>query len=247
MRRALLVLWAVVAPHVGGCGADSLQTRRAAPALPVAFEHKLTLMRRGLAPRELRADELVHVATNDEIWVSITPLEDAYVYIGYCDGAEFILYGEGDRPFVQRNQSVKKGPLTIEDGSKPEVFYVIASRAPVSRSSADLMLAMIRSRHVRKRIAVDGECEDGSNDRITLEHSAKRLPALAIAVVRYEFPRLSEQSSSWPASRLSPKASQPRCGRRARRSLRGVRRQASSEPAGLSSLWDRARLGDSVE
>jgi hypothetical protein len=251
MRLAVIPLWAVMV-CLGGCGAadTNLEKRPVDPGPPVAFKHKLTLTRPGAEPRELKNGD--QVATGDKIWISVTPQEDVFVDIAYCDGAEFTLYREHNPLIVQRGQPENMGPLTITDGSKPEVVYVIVSGTRVSRSNPDLTIAMIRSRHTEKRIVVDGECEDGSNDARALRQLAKRPAKIPIAVMRYEFPRLNERATNKPASRTPPSKAQPRRGPRTRRSAievdrtsvepaRSVDRERYQPPAPSQSLPDFAR------
>lgn len=195
-RSSAILVWAAIALSLGACGArggGNQQTRPLDPGPQISFEHGLTLTSPGSKPRPLHQGD--YVTTGDEIRAFVRPKESVFVYIGYCDGNEFALYPPKDQPLLaESQQKTEIGPLTVLEGSRPEVVYVIVSRAEISLANPDLAIAIAQSRQAKGRRAVDGDCAAGPGDGSGSQNPsvtpiAKRLPEIVIEVVRYEFLR----------------------------------------------------------
>jgi hypothetical protein len=132
-----------------------------------------------------------YVAKGDTIEVFITPEEDVFVYLGYCNRNEFKLYPEAGRALraEARHRFKIPEPYDIDDD---RVLYVIGSRAEVSLASPDLAIAIAESRQAMRRQAMEGDCAGGPGDGSgsqtpSVTPIAVRPPETAIKVVRYEF------------------------------------------------------------
>jgi len=194
MTRPFVVLvWALLSPSLTSCGAHAGgtdDTRAPRSEHRIAFTHQLVVTSPGAKPRVLdpRQDD---VATGDVVEAFITPEEDVFVYLGYCNGDEFALYpadGRTLRAEARRRFKIPDPYDIVQD----RVLYVIASRAEVSLASPDLAIAIAQSRHAMGRQAMSGDCAGGPGDGAGPQTSSLtpievRPPETAIQVVRYEF------------------------------------------------------------
>jgi hypothetical protein len=207
MRPFVMLAWVAISLTLATCGAHgggndgtrvsrgengSNDETRAPRGAGVKFTPELVLTSSDSKPRGLDPSH-DYVAKGDTIEAFITPEEDTFVYLGYCNGGEFALYPPEGR--VLRAEAKHRfkipDPYDIDDD---RVLYVIVSRTPVSLASPDLAIAIAQSRQAIGRRAMDGDCAGGPGDGAGSQTSSVtptdlRLPEPAIRVVRYEFLR----------------------------------------------------------
>jgi hypothetical protein len=186
--RAVLLSLATCGAHIG----DNDDTRAPRSVKQIEFTCQLELTSPGSKPRALDPKR-DYAANGDTVEVFITPRENAFVYLGYCDHNEFKLYPEAGR--VLRAEAGHRfkipEPYDIDDD---KALYVIASRTEVSLASPDLAIAIAQSRQAMGRRAMDSDCaaksEKGadSQDR-SVSPIDVRASETAIKAVRYELLR----------------------------------------------------------
>jgi hypothetical protein len=148
----------------------------------------------GSKPRPPLDPKQDYVANGDTIEVFITPEENVFVYLGYCDHNEFKLYPEAGRILRAEARHRFKIPEPYDIDYYDEMLYVIASRAEVSLASADLAFAIAQSRQAMGRRAMDGDCTGGSRKAAGSQDPSVipidvRASEAAIKAVRYELLR----------------------------------------------------------
>jgi hypothetical protein len=161
--RALSAL-AMTSLSLAACGVSapvSDETRLPRSASRIQFTQQLVLTRAGAKPRVLNPEH-DYVATGDTIYASLTPEEDVFVYLGYCEEAEFKLYPE-DRVFRAGARRRFEVPVPYDVGDD-RVLYVIVGRTEVSLSSPDLAIAIARSRQAAGRQAMADDCAGRAHD-----------------------------------------------------------------------------------
>lgn len=194
-RPFVMLAWAVISLSLTTCGAHAGgndETRVPRSANRIEFTHQLVLTSPGSKSRVLDPKH-AYVAKGDTIEAFITPEEDVFVYLGYCNGDEFKLYPEAGRALraEARHRFKIPEPYDIDDD---RVLYVIASRAEVSLASPDLVIAIAQSRQAMDRRAMDGDCAGGPGDGAGSQTPSVtpinvRPAETAIKVVRYELLR----------------------------------------------------------
>lgn len=196
MRSFAILAWAaislsLVAHEAHADGNDHTQNPRSANR--VEFTQQLILTSPGSKPRILDPKH-DYVVKGDTIEVFITPEEDVFVYLGYCNGNDLALYPAKGRALrvEPRHRFKIPGLYKIDDDDR--VLYVIASRAEVSLASPDLAIAISQSRRTMDRRAMEGDCDGGPGDGASSQTRSAipihvRSPDTAIKVVRYELLR----------------------------------------------------------
>ena len=194
-RSFVMLAWAAISLSLATCGAragGNDETRVPRSANRIEFTHQLILTSQGSKSRILdpRHDD---VAKGDTIEAFITPEEDVFVYLGYCNDNEFKLYPEAGRALraEARHRFKLPDPYDIDDD---RVLYVIASRAEVSLASPDLAIAIAQSRQAMGRRAMDSDCAGGPGDGTGSQPTSVtpidvRASETTIKVVRYELLR----------------------------------------------------------
>jgi hypothetical protein len=200
-RSFVMLAWAALSLSLTTCGAhagggahagDTDETRVPRSAHRIEFTHQLVLTSPG-SKSQVLDPEHDYVAKGDTIEAFITPVEDVFVYLGYCNGDEFKLYPAGG-PALRaeaRHRFKVPEPYDIDDD---KVLYVIVSRTEVSLASPDLAIAIGQSRQAMGRRAMDGDCAGGPGDGAGSQAPPVtpidiRLAETAIKVVRYELLR----------------------------------------------------------
>lgn len=196
MTNSLVLLtWCAASLSFATCGAhigDNDDTRGGPrSAKQIEFTYQLALTNPGSKPRVMDPKQ-DYVSSGDAIEVFITPEENAFVYLGYCDHNDFKLYPEAGR--VLRADAGHRfkipEPYDIDDDT---VLYVIASRAAISLASPDLFFAIADSRQAVGRGAMDGDCAGGSGKGAGSQEPSvipiDRAPVAAIKAVRYKLLR----------------------------------------------------------
>lgn len=194
-RPFVMLAWAAISLSLTTCGAHAGgndETRVPRSANRIEFTHQLVLTSPGSKSRVLDPKH-DYVAKGDTIEAFITPEEDVFVYLGYCNGDEFKLYPEAGRALraEARHRFKIPEPYDIDDD---RVLYVIASRAEVSLASPDLVIAIAQSRQAMGRRAMDGDCAGGHGNGAGSQTPSVtpinvRPAETAIKVVRYELLR----------------------------------------------------------
>lgn len=192
----VILAWAGMSLSLATCeahtgGNDEIRVPRSANR--IEFKQQLVLKSKGSKPRILDPKH-DYVAKGDTIEVSITPEEDVFVYLGYCDRNKFVLYPEAGRQALRaeaRHTFKLPDPYDIDDD---RVLYVIVSRTEVSLASPDLTIAIAQRRQAVGRRAMDSDCAEGSGDGTgsqtpSLTSITVRPAETAIKVVRYELLR----------------------------------------------------------
>src|SRR5262249_15663789 len=165
-KSFVMLAWAAISLSLATCEAHTGgndETRVPRNANRIEFEYQLVLKSKGSKTRILDPKH-GYVATGDTIDVSITPKEDVFVYLRYCDGNTCALYpGTGHKALRAEDKHTFKlpDPYDIDDD---KVLYVIASRTEISLASPDLTIAIAQSRQAAGRRAMDGDCAEGSSD-----------------------------------------------------------------------------------
>lgn len=199
MTRSFVMLgWAALSLSLASCGAragDGDETRGPRSANWIEFTQQLVLRSPGSKSRVLDPKH-DYVAKGDTIEAFITPDEDAFVYLGYCNDNEFKLYPEEGRALraEARHKFKIPEPYDIDDD---RVLYVIVSRTAVSRASPDLAIAIAQSRLAMGRGAMEADCAGGPGDGTGSQTRSVtpidvRLPETTIKVIRYELLRRPE-------------------------------------------------------
>jgi hypothetical protein len=198
-RSFVMLAWAGISLSLATCAAhaggnDEIRVPRSAS--PIKFEPQLELKSKDSKTRILDPKHayVAYVTKGDAIDVSITPEENVFVYLGYCDRNKFALYPEAGRQALRaqaRHTFKLPVPYDIDDD---RVLYAIASRTEVSLASPDLTIAIAQSREAVGRRAMDGDCAEGSGDGTGSQASSlttiiARPADTAIKAVRYELRR----------------------------------------------------------
>jgi hypothetical protein len=191
-RLFMMLAWAAVSLSLATCGGHAGgndETRVPRSANRIEFTPELVLTSQGSKSRVLDPKH-DYVTKGDAIEAFITPEEDAFVYLGYCNNNEFKLYPEAGRALraEARHRFKIPEPYDIDDD---RVLYVIVSRAKVSLASPDLAIAIAESRQAMGRRALDGDCAGGPGDDAGSQTSSVtpipvRAPETEVKVVRYE-------------------------------------------------------------
>ena len=195
-RPFVMLSWAAISLSLTTCGAHAGgndETRVPRSANRIEFTHQLVLTSPGSKSRVLDPKH-DYVAKGDTIEAFITPKEDVFVYLGYCNGDEFALYPGAGHDALRaeaRHRFKISGPYDIDDD---RVLYVIVSRTVVSLASSDLVIAIAQSRQAMGRRAMDGDCTGGPGDGVgsqtpSVTPTDVRPAETAIKVVRYELLR----------------------------------------------------------
>jgi hypothetical protein len=193
-RSFVMSAWAAISLSLTTCGAHagSNDETRVPRSAQIKFTPELVLTSPSSKSRVLDPKH-DYVAKGDTIEAFITPEEDAFVYLGYCNGDEFALYpAEGRALRAEARHRFKiPEPYDIDDD---RVLYVIVSRTVVSLASPDLAIAIAQSRQARGRRAMDGDCAgEPENDIGSQARSVTpidvRAAETAIKIVRYELLR----------------------------------------------------------
>jgi hypothetical protein len=170
------------------------------PTSRIVFEHQVEARR-----PETSAHRILHrkgdsVTDGDWIQAVVTPKEDVYLHIGYCDGKKFALFPP--QPGSLRAEAGREARIPPGDGgfkisgdSKSEVLYLILSKTELSLASPDLAVKIASSGG-----SVDGDCggqmRDGSGAPIPPGTPIAIRPAdSALEVVRYEFKHQASTAS----------------------------------------------------
>lgn len=195
MTRSFVTLaWAAISLSLTTCGAHAggNDETRAPRSAQIKFTPELVLTNLGSKSRVLDPKH-DYVSKGDTIEAFITPEEDAFVYLGYCNNNEFKLYPEADRALraEARHRFKIPEPYDIDDD---RVLYVIVSRTAVSLASPDLAIAIAQSRQAMGRRAMDGDCagepENGAGSQTrSVTPIDVRAAEAPIKVVRYELLR----------------------------------------------------------
>jgi len=183
-----LAVFAILA----ACGGekDSLRTR--VLTNPIVFEQRLEARRQDSPKhRKLRPKD-DSVSNGDRLQAFIKASQDVYLYLGYCDGHEFVLFprvGGAVRAEAKREARIppEHGALEINSDAKSEVIYLILSTEELSLASPDLAVKLATSSR-----AVDGDCAGPMRDNSGKPIKPKtpvtaRQSESNIEVVRYEF------------------------------------------------------------
>ena len=173
-RSVMMLAWSAISLSLTTCGVyaggnDETRGLRSASSgndeirppqsAPIEFVPKLVLKGRDSKSRDLDPKR-DYVAKGDSIEVFVTPQQDVYVYLGYCNGKEFMLYPEPGRTLraEARHRFKIPEPYNIDDD---RVLYVIVSRMEVSPANPDLAIAIAQSRQAVGRGAMDSDCAGG--------------------------------------------------------------------------------------
>lgn len=188
MRSFLMLAWVILSLSLATCGAHTggNDETRGPRSVRIEFTPELVLTNPGSKPRILDPKH-DSVATGDTIEAFITPEENVFVYLGYCNGDEFALYPpEGRALHAKAGQKFKiPEPYDIDND---RVLYVIVSRTAVSLASPDLAIAIAQSRQAIGHRAMDGDCAGTTGDGAgSVSPTDVRLPEPAIRAVRYDF------------------------------------------------------------
>jgi hypothetical protein len=178
-------------------------TRGLSPTHQIPFSVEVKVRREGTADRTI--DSGGSVTSGDGVYVEVTPSEDVYVYLGFCNGSEFALFpqspGSLRAPAASQTRipEDKNTSLTISGDSTSEVLYVIITTNELSPGSPDLKLKIDAARREPRSaaggVSPDGDCVppqlDSAGKPIPREASVAIRPSdSAIEVKRYEFKHL---------------------------------------------------------
>jgi hypothetical protein len=182
----------------GGTPRDD--ARRPVLTSPIAFRHRLEAQRTGAQARPVLLGNGDYVANGDRIQAVVTPAQDAYLYIGYCDAHELRLFPPEGGMVQAKAMSETRIPadrmFEIKADSRSEVFYLIASPGPLSLASPDLAIEIAKT-----AAPVDGDCAGSMRDDFR-EPTPPEKPGVArpsggsIQVVRYELKLRPSTASS---------------------------------------------------
>lgn len=176
---------------LAACTNKNGTTRSMVPASRIFFEHRFEA-RRPETPEYRLLHRTGDIVTNgDSIQALVIPVEDVYLYLGYCDGHEFALYPPRGSLRAEARHETRippgDGGLEITGDSRSEVVYLILSKSALSLSSSELAVKIASSGG-----SVDGDCagqmRDSSGSPISSQMPIDvRRSDNAVEVVRYEF------------------------------------------------------------
>ena len=189
-RSFVMLAWVALSLSLATCGAragGNDETRPPRNAHRIEFTPELVLTSPGSKSRVLDPEH-DYVAKGDTLEAFITPDEDVFVYLGYCNGDEFALYPPEGRTLraEARHRFKIPDPYDIDDD---RVLYVIVSRTALSLANPDLAIAIAQSRPAMGRRAMDGDCARGPGDGTgsqTVISTPVRAQETEIKVVRYK-------------------------------------------------------------
>lgn len=178
------------------CSGGAEATRSMAVAHQIAFSVELKA-RREAAERTIGPGG--SVTDGDWIYATIRPAEDVYVYLGFCNGADFVLFPQPGS-FRAPAGSVTRIPpendgLKVNGDSASEVLYLIVSQGELSAADPDLAIKIDAARRDGRsaagRASPDGDCAkprlDSAGKPIPLDRPVPVRPSSsAIEVRRYE-------------------------------------------------------------
>ena len=173
------------------CTNKSDTMRSMAPASRISFVCEFEARRPGTSEYRRITPSSDGVTNGDSIQALVTPTEDVYLYLGYCDGHEFALYPPQGSLRAEARHGTRippaDGGLEITGNSRSEVVYLILSKSELSLSSSDLAVKI-----ASKGRSVDGDCA-GQMHNSAGEPISSQMPidvrrsGNAIEVERYEF------------------------------------------------------------
>ena len=173
--------------------------RSMAPTSRIFFEHRFEARRPETSEHRILHRASDSVSNGDSIQALVTPTEDVYLYLGYCDGHEFALYPPRGSLRAEARHETRIPPgndgLEITGDSGSEVIYLILSKSELSLSSSDLAVKIASSGG-----SVDADCAGQMHDKSGAPISSQtpidvRPSGNAIEVVRYELKHLKSTAS----------------------------------------------------
>ena len=159
------------------------------PTSPIRFAYRLEVQKRGSSPPRILVVRGDSVSNGDRIQAVITPEEDVYLYLGYCDGRKLALFPPQGSLQVAAGVETRippgHGAFEISGDAASEVLYLILSKTELSLASPELAVRIARS-----GAATDGDCagplRDAKGEPIPAQQPVDvRVANRAVEVVRY--------------------------------------------------------------
>src|SRR5215468_5792856 len=98
---------------------------------PIVFDHQIEARRPGTSGRRILHPKGDSVTNGDLLQALVTPKERVYLYLGYCDGHEFVLFPREGGLLAAAGRPTQippgDGSVEISGDSKYEVLYLIVS------------------------------------------------------------------------------------------------------------------------
>jgi hypothetical protein len=193
-RRTAMRAWYAISMNLTvlvACSGRNDATRGMAPTSRIVFEHQIEARRPETSGGRILHRKGDSVANGDWLQALVTPREDVYLYLGYCDGHEFALFPPQGGLRAEAGHEARippgDGGLKISGDSESEVLYLILSKGELSLASPDLAVRIASSGG-----SIDGDCHgqmrDSAGSSIPPQTPIDVRPSdNAIEVVRYEF------------------------------------------------------------